>query len=97
MKAEDIYVGQRVQFRDWEDMKAEFGELEKGYINCTPCFSKHMKYLCGKEFTVESAENGIIYKPKFYHQSRWWIIGSEMLKPVFCTAPVSCNVEVDLL
>ena len=47
-------VGDLVRFREWEDMKEEFG-LYSDDINCMFLFTTEMKNvgLCGKEFVID--------------------------------------------
>ena len=46
-------VGQRVRIRQWDDMLSEFGSNSAGSILCAAIFVSDMKYLCGREFTIE--------------------------------------------
>jgi len=60
MKLEDVYVGQRVRIRSWDDMAAEFG-IDDSWpsepeIDCTHSFIGEMAVLCGNEYTVEKIE-----------------------------------------
>lgn len=100
MKAEDMYVGQRVRFRDWDDMKAEFGVRNSGAIDCRFLFTEAMKELCGQEFTIVSIDpmdKSKISEPKFYGVLRYWKISSDMIKPVFDTVQISGDLEDDIL
>ena len=57
MSKEQIQVGDRIRFRDWDDMAHEFGINSYGNINLLFSFTCDMKYLCGQSGTVESIEN----------------------------------------
>lgn len=47
MGVEDLYVGQHVKFRSWEDMKSEFEEDEDGDIDSGEYyFFSSMRNLC---------------------------------------------------
>lgn len=59
----DFYVGQLVRIREWEDMKAEFGVTESGYINDHKqyCFPRQYNRYCGLEVTIkEIGDDGFI-------------------------------------
>lgn len=45
-------VGQRVRFRSWKSMEAEFGLDSDGDIPCEALFLKMMRHLCGTFATV---------------------------------------------
>jgi hypothetical protein len=45
--------GDRVQFREWDDMANEYGTYWSGGIDCRRYFNKEMKHLCGTQATVE--------------------------------------------
>lgn len=61
MKIQDIYVGERVRFREWEDMENEFGLKTSGNIACCYTFTKEMKHLCGDTFFIKGIDSvGII-------------------------------------
>jgi len=87
MKKEDVYIGQKVRIRDWDDMEKEFGLDESGDINCPATFVKDMKYLCGKTAIVKdvSSINRIFLefdnKPVSY-----WAYSSAMIEPICCSS-----------
>lgn len=56
MSKEQIQVGDRIRFRDWDDMEHEFGIKRSGNINALFTFTCDMKYLCGQFGTVELIE-----------------------------------------
>lgn len=48
-----IRVGDMIRIRDWDDMKAEFGEYYGGIaVTDATLFVPSMKNFCGQEFTV---------------------------------------------
>ena len=49
----EFKVGDRVQFKSWEEMEREFGVDECGDINIPMGFLKSMKFLCGTYATIE--------------------------------------------
>lgn len=54
-------VGDVCRIREWDDMAAEFG-LNWGDICCQFCFTREMKYLCGKIFTIKEIIDDIYYR-----------------------------------
>lgn len=52
----DPQVGDRVMFRDWDDMEYEFGLNVYGAIDCKFYFTEKMRPLCGTEFTITEIE-----------------------------------------
>lgn len=49
----EFKVGDRVQFKSWEEMEREFGLDDDGDINIPMGFLKSMKFLCGTYATIE--------------------------------------------
>ena len=49
----EFKVGDRVQFKSWEEMEREFGVDECGDINIPMGFLKSMKFLCGTYATIK--------------------------------------------
>lgn len=66
MRAEDIHVGDRVRFRQWDDMLQEFGHTSSGEdINTPFVFVEDMRPLCGAEATVVRIEGDwVILDPR---------------------------------
>lgn len=63
-------VGDLVRFRDWDDMASEFG-ISSGDIDCTFTFAAEMRFLCGREFVIESIDDGHYYgHDSGYHVSK---------------------------
>lgn len=60
MRLEDIGIGDRLRFRTWEDMRAEFGE-EDGEIQCEFIFVREMAPLCGMSVRVCNIDDHRIY------------------------------------
>lgn len=49
-----LMIGDRVRFREWDDMKYEFCVSPWGSINCLASFTEEMRCLCGECGTVIS-------------------------------------------
>lgn len=62
-----LRVGDRVQFREWDDMVNEYGTDCSGNITCDICFIKGMRHLCGTQATVIRIDeyDGSIYLTDF--------------------------------
>ena len=81
----EFKVGDRVQFKSWEEMEKEFGVDDDGYIDIFPAFTKGMKYLCGTYATIEEINSdGRVFltdstsnKGNIYN----WVYYLDMLKP----------------
>lgn len=73
--------GDIVRIREWDDMVKEFGLIGDYSIPCRSSFTKPMKPLCGKEFSISHINgDGIIYGHNFS-----WTISSDMIEHVcFC-------------
>lgn len=84
MSAEKFHPGDRVVFRDWDDMAEEFGTQNGGSsINVAYTFTKHMRHLCGQEFTVSKCRGEIVYLEESTAapgSSREWTISTGMLR-----------------
>lgn len=52
-----LQVGDKVQFREWDDMANEYGTNWSGNINCDNTFMREMKHLCGTYATVVDASD----------------------------------------
>lgn len=52
-----FHVGQRVQFKSWEEMVNQYGLNIMGSIKIKFSFIKEMKYLCGTYATIEGFYN----------------------------------------
>ena len=80
----EFKVGDRVQFKSWEEMEKEFGLDDDGYIDIFPAFTKGMKYLCGTYATIEEINsNGRVFLTD--HTSNkgninYWNFSLDMLK-----------------
>lgn len=83
-------VGQRVRFRSWESMEAEFGLNPNGYIDCRCVFTDSMRHLCGTTATVAyvsiSKESPMIelYKFSAAGDHDWGFI-TDMVEPAKLT------------
>ena len=58
-------VGERVQFKTWEEMEKEFGVNVVGNIRTFYPFSYYMKHLCGTLITIERIDGKEIYLKDF--------------------------------
>lgn len=86
----EFKVGDRVQFKTWEEMEKEFGLEKNGdtYIRCRCGFPLRMKHLCGTYATItkiyysEFMEHHIYKLTDFTAKGETgWIYSSDMLKP----------------
>ena len=51
-------VGDICRVRQWEDMEKEFGLNTRGDIKCKFTFTKEMRDLCGRLFTIKKIQLG---------------------------------------
>lgn len=77
-------VGQRVQFKTWEEMEKEFGLNLCGSIDCKFAFPENMKDLCGTQATIKKfdSDGTIILTDCENSNAVSWSISADMLKPV---------------
>ena len=70
MNWKEMYVGQRVIFREWEDMLKEFGESLGGAIR-TPfvSFTRSMASYCGREYQVYELRSRITNRGGVYKET----------------------------
>lgn len=84
MIAEKFHPGDRVVFRDWDDMAEEFGTDGDSVIRVPLSFTKDMRHLCGREFTVRKCGTGVhVYLEESTAapgSSREWSISTGMLR-----------------
>ena len=93
-------VGDRVQFKTWEEMVEEFGlkedGLESDFIDCTCAFINYMKHLCGTYATIKDIVNpfdGVVILKDFTSKGdTYWNYSLDMLKPA---KPAEINKEFD--
>ena len=71
-------VGDRVMFRQWEDMEAEFGLDYYGNIECMFVFIGNMRELCGKEFKITRID----HDGDISGHDTTYAISVDMLEPV---------------
>lgn len=77
-------VGDRVQFKTWEEMEKEFGTYENGNIRTHILFSKQMRHLCGTFATISRiGQNGCdVYLQDMTAKGRTFFSYTlDMLKP----------------
>jgi hypothetical protein len=81
----EFKVGDRVQFKEWDEMEKEFGLDFSGDINIKCCggFTADMRHLCGTYATIkEICRNGTVYLSEFSTKGdRYWLYHVDMLKP----------------
>ena len=90
MREEDIHIGDRLRIRQWDDMELEFGLTARTRsIRCTYRFTKKMRYLCGRPFTIMAkeedgyiSEEGEEYSHLAPSASGRWKISADMLEPI---------------
>ena len=76
----EFNIGDRCRIRQWDDMEQEFGVIdESGTIDIEFGFTKGMKRLCGKEFTVESVKKRRFHSVEEVEEGRW-SISADMLE-----------------
>lgn len=78
----EFKVGDRVRIRQWDDMKKEFGIDRMGDIKCECCFTKRMKYLCGKVAKIEDVcDKRVELEIEGGHWSAW-NFSTDMIEPL---------------
>ena len=87
-------VGDRVQFKSWEEMEKEFGLAKYGDIDNG--FDKMMKHLCGTYATIKNIDNGKFFNVELKDFSAIrrvdWGFNLDMLKPA--TDEPKCEFKV---
>lgn len=80
MKQSECTPGLLVRIRDWDDMKAEFGQSGSAIpVRCG--FYAHMRHLCGKTAEVAVVRNGVVTFKDWNGDG--WSISTDMLEPVY--------------
>ena len=76
-------VGDRVQFKTWEEIEKEFGgNPDKKYIISLFAFNRPMAHLCGTFATIERINGKRIYLKEFTAKGDiGWAYYTDMLKP----------------
>lgn len=75
-------VGDRVQFKSWEEMEKEFGLSSEEDIPCLYYFTKTMKHLCGTYATIVSIRDKKVELKDFTAKGNLgWIYSTDMIKP----------------
>lgn len=84
----EFKVGDRVQFKEWDEMEKEFGGVDKyGDIRFSckmPIFNSRMKHLCGTYATVKeiiSNKRRVCLSDMTARGDKIWIYTFDMLKP----------------
>ena len=81
---EKFKVGDRVQFKSWEEMEKEFGLTINGDIKIKPVvFSRDMKHLCGTYATISEIDREEVELKDFTSKGDTnWFYSLDMIKPV---------------
>ncbi len=76
-------VGDRVQFKSWEEMEKDFGTDTFGNIKVERSFTPEMKHLCGTYATIARLNSEICKLKDFTAngETDLWIYSLDMLKP----------------
>jgi hypothetical protein len=79
----EFHVGDRVQIREWDDMKEEFGTTQFGDIATITTFIKDMRHLCGRTAIISSiGEDRIIKLTNWDDNKRTnYAFDLDMIKP----------------
>ena len=90
----DFNPGDRVRFRSWDDMEAEYGlDGDEGFINCMFQFVEDMRDLCGKEYTIDWIDaDGEVGLESFDEP---YTISTDMIEPVNCDQGELPDVSLD--
>ena len=81
---DDFKIGDRVIFRQWDDMAAEFGTDSGRDIKCRKGFTHSMRPLCGTTATItELNSSGTVKLCDFDYDGMvsWWY-SVDMIAPV---------------
>ena len=77
-----FHVGDRVQFKTWEEMVEEFGVDACNCIKCRSGFIPEMKHLCGTYATIFLISNAFVRLKDFTeHSDIDWVYSIDMIKP----------------
>lgn len=80
--AYNFKVGDRVQFKSWEEMKKEFGLSGDETIPCSYYFTEMMKHLCGTYATIVSIRDKKVELKDFTARGDLaWAYSTDMIKP----------------
>lgn len=79
----EFKVGDRVQFKEWDEMEKEFGLDSWGDIKCSVCFDADMCHLCGTYATIKKiCRDGTVSLSEFSTKGdKYWLYHVDMLKP----------------
>jgi hypothetical protein len=79
----EFHVGDKVQIREWDDMKDEFGVNAVGEVATRAIFTKDMRKLCGRTAIIYDIREDRIVKLTDWDDSRGtsWAFDLDMLKP----------------
>ena len=86
MREEDIHIGDKLKIRQWDDMALEFGLNGTGSIKCVFGFTKEMRYLCGRPFTIKAQYDAYLSEEREEFcpgaPGGRWRISADMLEPI---------------
>ena len=74
----ELKLGGKVRIRDWDDMIDEFGIDSSGDIPCNASFSKNMRGLCSKIYTISSIRGRRLE----FEENISWHISFDMVEEV---------------
>ena len=78
----EFKVGDRVQFKSWEEMEKEFGVNEDENIDIYPSFINEMRHLCGTFATIEKLDGARVALKEFSTNGETnWRYLVDMFKP----------------
>lgn len=83
MAKHEFKVGDRVQFKEWDEMEKEFGLDFQGAIRCHVRFNASVRHLCGTYATIkEICRDGTVSLSEFSAKgNKYWLYHVDMLKP----------------
>ena len=100
MNTNGFYLGQRVQFKEWDEMVKEFGRNQYGNINIPfMSFAKKMEHLCGTYATVVGLEvdRGVELGNFTATGDTVWEYTLDMLKPADESLTISRDDAAEVL
>lgn len=90
---EDFHVGDRVRFRDWDDMANEFGLNCNGSIDVFHSFPEFMKHLCGTTAVISKIDGTSVLLKDFEVDDHDYFYSFDMIEPLFTPLNVDFNAD----